>query len=183
MYFNECMSGFEHQLASHMMWEGMVIESLAITRAIHDRYGGRLRNPYNEIECSDHYARAMASYGTYLAACGFECHGPQGHLGFDPRLTPADFRAAFTAADGWGTFAQKEEGGSRQAAIEVKWGGLRLRTVRLGGLGPGQEVAAKLAGREVSASIAERDGRPVIRFDQELRLDAGQRLELIIRKA
>ena len=77
-YFNECMSGFEHQAASHMMAEGMVLESLAVTRAIHDRYHASRRNPYNEVECSDHYARAMASYGTFITACGFESHGPTG---------------------------------------------------------------------------------------------------------
>jgi len=60
MYFNECMTGFEWQVASHMIWEGMIIEGLTVARAIHDRYDAALRNPYNEIECSDHYARAMA---------------------------------------------------------------------------------------------------------------------------
>ena len=46
----------------------------------------------------------MASYGVFLAACGYEYHGPKGHLAFAPRLTPEDFRAAFTAAEGWGRF-------------------------------------------------------------------------------
>src|SRR6185436_17623945 len=67
-YFNECMSGFEHQVASHMVWEGLLLEGFAITRAIHERYDPARRNPWNEVECGDHYARAMASYGTFLAA-------------------------------------------------------------------------------------------------------------------
>src|SRR6185437_10209670 len=46
-YFNECMSGVEHQVASHLMSEGMVKESLALTRSIHDRYHATKRNPYN----------------------------------------------------------------------------------------------------------------------------------------
>ncbi len=83
MYFNECMSGFEHQAAAHMVWEGMVMEGLAVTRAIHDRYHARRRNPYNEIECSDHYARAMASYGTFLARADLSIAGPKG--GWDLR--------------------------------------------------------------------------------------------------
>ena len=39
---------------------------------------------------------AMASYGVFLALCGFEYHGPEGHLGFVPKLGADDFRAAFT---------------------------------------------------------------------------------------
>ena len=84
-YFHECMTGFEHQVASHMMAEGMTDEALVITRAIHDRYHAAKRNPYNEIECSDHYARAMAGYGTFITACGFEYHGPKGYLRFAPK--------------------------------------------------------------------------------------------------
>ncbi|HVV71775.1 MAG TPA: GH116 family glycosyl-hydrolase, partial [Verrucomicrobiae bacterium] len=32
-YFNECMNGFEYQVAGHMLWEGLVLEGLAVTRA------------------------------------------------------------------------------------------------------------------------------------------------------
>ena len=67
-----------------MIWEGMVTEGLAVTRAVHDRYHPSRRNPWNEVECGDHYARSMASYGVFLAACGFEYHGPKGHLGLRP---------------------------------------------------------------------------------------------------
>ncbi|MHB9007157.1 MAG: GH116 family glycosyl-hydrolase [Limisphaerales bacterium] len=128
-YFNECMSGFEHQVASHMVAEGMVLEGLAVTRAIHDRYHAARRNPFNEIECSDHYARAMASYGTFLSACGFSSHGPQGRIGFAPRLTPEDFRTPFTAAGGWGTYSQKRVPGNQNHRLEVKHGQVRLRTL------------------------------------------------------
>ena len=126
-YFNECMTGFEYQVAGHMIWEGMVQEGLAVTRAIHDRYHAVRRNPWNEVECGDHYARAMASYGVFLAACGYEYHGPKGYLAFAPRLSPENFRAAFTTAEGWGTFAQQRDGAAQQETIELKWGKLRLR--------------------------------------------------------
>ena len=123
-YFNECMSGFEHQAAAHMIAEGMVTEGLAITRAIHDRYDANLRNPYNEIECSDHYSRAMASYGTFLTACGFSYHGPSGAMSFSPKTT-GDFRAPFTAAEGWGTV----EVHAARTIVRIEWGTLRLRTL------------------------------------------------------
>ena len=65
LYFNECQSGFEHEAASNMIAEGLVQEGLAVTRAIHDRYSPSKRNPYNEIECGDHYSRSMASYASF----------------------------------------------------------------------------------------------------------------------
>lgn len=101
-YFAECMTGFEHQVASHLMAEGMVEEALVLTRCIHDRYHAAKRNPFNEIECSDHYARAMASYGTFLTTCGFEYHGPKGMLRFAPKLGAEDFKSGFVTAAGWG---------------------------------------------------------------------------------
>ncbi len=74
------MNGFEYQVAGHMIWEGMLMEGLAIARMIHDRYHASRRNPWNEVECGDHYARAKASYGVYLAACGYE-YDPKIRLG------------------------------------------------------------------------------------------------------
>lgn len=130
-YFNECMAGCEYQVAGHMLWEGMVTEGLALARAVHERYSASRRNPWNEIEFGDHYARSMASYGVFVAACGFEYHGPKGLIGFAPRLTPEKFRAPFTAAEGWGTFAQLHEAGVFHAQLELKWGHLKLTRIRL----------------------------------------------------
>ncbi len=132
-YFHECMSGFEHQVAAHMMAEGMVDESLVLTRVIHDRYHAAKRNPFNEIECSDHYARAMASYGTYINACGFSYHGPKGQIGFAPKIAAADFRAAFTAAEGWGTYSQQRQSNKQyRSQLKVNYGKLELQEFHIG---------------------------------------------------
>jgi hypothetical protein len=102
-------NGFEYQVAAHMIYEGepdseLVEKGLAVTRAVHDRYASVKRNPFNEIECGDHYARSVASYGVFLAACGYEYHGPKGYLAFAPRVKPENFRAPFTTVEGWGTY-------------------------------------------------------------------------------
>ena len=181
-YFNECMNGFEYQVAGHMIWEGMVMEGMAIARAVHDRYHALRRNPWNEIECGDHYARSMASYGVFLAACGYEYHGPKGHLGFAPRLTPEDFRAAFTTAEGWGTFSQKIEGGRMKAEIALKWGTLRVRTLSLAlpeNAKPAK-VTVTIAGKPVRVTHGLDGVRIQVSLPTDITIKTGQSLDVIV---
>ena len=131
-YFNEVWTGQEHQLAAHMIWEGMVEPAMIITRILHDRHHASKRNPYNEVECSDHYTRAMSSHGSFIAASGYEHHGPGRHIGFDPRITPERFKSAFTAAEGWGTFQQVREGARQIETLSVRYGRLRIKTLAFG---------------------------------------------------
>jgi non-lysosomal glucosylceramidase len=177
-YFNECMTGFEYQVAGHMLREGMLLEGLAVTRAIHDRYHASRRNPWNEIECGDHYARAMASYGVYLAACGCEYHGPKGHLAFGPRLTQESFKAAFTAAEGWGSYAQKTDRSRMNAKVALRWGQLRLKTLALAlpaGVRP-RRLQVTLEGRAVPATSSAKDRRVLVTLGEEVVVKAGQML-------
>jgi uncharacterized protein (DUF608 family) len=178
-YFNECMNGFEHQVAGHMIWEGMVMEGLAIERAVHDRYHASRRNPWNEIECGDHYARSMASYGVYLAACGFENHGPKGHIGFAPKLTPENFKCAFTSAEGWGSFNQKSEGGKRKAEISVRWGKLKLKTVALES-DSAHSATILHQGKPVDVKL-KRDGKRVLlTLKHSVVVSAGEKIEITV---
>ncbi|MEJ1237240.1 GH116 family glycosyl-hydrolase [Chryseolinea sp. T2] len=174
-YFHECMSGFEHQVAAHMMAEGMAEESLILTRAIHDRYHAAKRNPFNEVECSDHYARAMASYGTYITACGFTYHGPSGSIGFDPKLNKDNFKAAFTSAEGWGTYSHTKEGKQHNHHLDLKYGklvlnNLLLKSDRLKGL----TVALDNVPVRIESALENSFVR--IRFPEPLVLGKGQTL-------
>lgn len=177
-YLSECMSGFEYQVAGHMLWEGLVLEGLALTRAVHDRYRASQRNPWNEVESGDHYSRSMASYGVYLAACGYEYHGPMRHIGFSPRLTPEDFRCAFTGAESWGTYAQKIDGTKMEAALALRWGSLRLKTVSLAY--PTQcddlSLTVTLDGQNIDLTVRTANGRVLIELSNEICLLADQSL-------
>ncbi len=173
-YFNECMSGFEYQAAAHMIHEGLVTEGLAVTRAVHDRYHPRLRNPYNEVECSDHYARAMASYGVYLAVCGYQHHGPKGRLGFAPKIRPEDFRCAFTAAEGWGSYWQRYEEGGMRCGIELRFGRLELTELMVE-LPEGLQVSSAQTGRQ--RLRFEQEGRR-LRIELALQMGEGGRMEI-----
>ncbi len=181
-YFNECMSGFEHQAASHMVAEGMVPEGFAVTRAIHDRYHATRRNPFNEIECSDHYARAMASYGTFISACGFETHGPSGCIGFAPRLTSENFKAPFTAAGGWGTYEQQRAGRTQFHSLAVKHGKVRVRTlaVELAAGANVSSVTVIIGKRILPARVSQEGSRVEVTFDEDQLLTAKAKLEVSI---
>lgn len=130
-YFDECMNGFEYQVASHMVWENMITEGLSVLKAVHERYNGAKRNPYDEVECSSHYARSMAAYGVFVAVCGFEYHGPKGVLGFNPKITPENFKAPFVTAEGWGSFFQNVLGGCQYAEIDLRYGKLALNQINI----------------------------------------------------
>jgi uncharacterized protein (DUF608 family) len=182
MYFNECMSGFEWQVASHMIYEGMLKEGLAIARAIHDRYDASLRNPYNEIECSDHYARAMASYGAFISICGFEYHGPKGHIAFSPRLTPENFKAPFIAAEGWGTFSQKREENTQTELIDLHWGQLTLRQMAFD-LPVGKtarKVQVAVNGNMVKTNHRMTENRVIVSLAEPAKSQAGQEIKIKI---
>ena len=182
-YFNECMNGFEYQLAGHMIWEGMLEQGLAIARAVHDRYDGSRRNPWNEVECGDHYARSMASYGVFIAACGFEYHGPKGHIGFAPRLTPENFKAPFTAAEGWGSFEQRAQGKELNASIEIKYGKLRVKSIALVPVKGTQPASATVSvnGRPLDCKLALKDGKAIISLAADAVIQAGESLEAVVR--
>jgi hypothetical protein len=128
-YKSEVWTGIEYQVAGNMVWEGMVDEALTICRGVHDRYHPAKHNPFNEVECGDHYARAMASWGVYTALAGYEYHGPKGHIGFAPRITPESFRAAFTTAESWGLFTQKLDDKKQYEQIKLRWGQLNVKSL------------------------------------------------------
>jgi uncharacterized protein (DUF608 family) len=209
-YRDEVWTGCEYQVAGHMIWEGLVEEGLAIVRGIHERYDGRIRNPWNEVECGDHYARAMASWGVYLALLGFEYDGPAGVLGFAPRVKPDAFSAAFTAAEGFGVLRQQREPGLQKNELELVRGRLRLRELRVE---LAESASAGLADVRVDVALrsivrpatpadpskpkppvqprvvaigakTRRDGRRLfVTFDQEQRLEASDQLEVTIHHA
>jgi uncharacterized protein (DUF608 family) len=105
VYSDEVWSGIEYQVATHLVYEGLVDEGLEIVRAVRDRHDGVRRNPWNEAECGNHYARSMASWGVLLALTGQQYDASTGRLEIAPR--PEAFRDGIaripvTTGTGWG---------------------------------------------------------------------------------
>ncbi|MDE3740963.1 GH116 family glycosyl-hydrolase [Maribacter polysaccharolyticus] len=177
-YYNECMSGFEWQVSAHMIWEGMLEKGLAIGKAISDRYQPQHRNPYNEVECGDHYARAMASYSAFMAMCGYRYNGPEGKLAFGPRMQQDDFKAAFTTAEGWGQFVQKIDADMLTAEIDLRYGKLMLKEFTLDKVEgvAAKDVKVELNGNKVGSSFKEASNNYVVQFTTDLSFDEGSKL-------
>jgi len=183
-YREEVWTGIEYQVAGNMIWEDMTTEGLAICRGVEDRYQPAKHNPFNEIECGDHYARAMASWGVYTALSGFEYHGPKGHMGFAPRVTPDNFRAAFTAAEGWGSFAQTRDAQSQQEQLDLRWGRLTLNDLAFAVPQDWKAVTvtARIASKPVNIQQLVQDGRVQILLGSPVTLSQGQKMVIEIRR-
>ncbi len=183
-YREEIWTGIEYQVAGHMVWENMIPEALAICHAVQERYQPAQHNPFNEVECGDHYARAMASWGVYTALAGFEYDGPKRHVGFAPRVTPENFRAAFTAAEGWGSFSQTRRGTVQREQIELRWGRLTLQSLAfaLPADWTTAGVAVRLNDKDLSNKTLFGAGRVEIEMNDSQTLSPGDRLEVEIRR-
>ena len=120
VYSDEVWTGIEYQVASHLIYEGFVDEGLKIVEAARARHDGVKRSPWNEVECGNHYARSLASYGVLLALTGFNCDAVGKKLTFSPAIKTGDFSAFFCCPAGWGVF-HRENGVGR---IETLYGDL-----------------------------------------------------------
>jgi uncharacterized protein (DUF608 family) len=182
-YRDEVWTGIEYQVAGHMAWEGMVTEALAICRAVHERYHPAKRNPWNEIECGDHYARALASWGVLTGLMGFEVDAPAGRVAFAPRITPEEFRGAFTGAEGWGSYAQRRKIREQQCEMKLAWGRLPLRKLDLA-LPEGvkaTEIEAQLGDAALEVSSEQKGDSLHLSFAQNPVVVAGQALIVLLR--
>ncbi len=183
-YRDEIWTGIEYQVATGLILEGMLDEALVILKAIDDRYDGALHNPWNEVECGDHYARAMAAWGAYQALCGFVYDGPAGMIGMAPRLTPERFGAFFTGAEGWGLMSQSRTELQQENRLEVRWGSLRVSQF-VPELADGvrePKVDVTLDGKALAAAVhQDHRGRTVATLGTPAVVRAGKQIDFIWR--
>lgn len=128
-YCEETMHGFEYQLAGLFISEGMVDEGLEIVRSVRDRYDGKKRNPWNEIECGSNYARSMASFALLPIFSGFTFDLPHGEIGFNPieLEKTQEFHCLWAAGSGWGQVDINE----KSVVLYVYEGELKLKCLRI----------------------------------------------------
>ena len=99
-YSNEVWTGYEYEVASHLMMIGEVNKGLDIVKACRDRYDGRVRNPFDEYECGHWYARAMSSYALIQGLTGLRYDAITQELFIDSRV--GDFTGFISTETGYG---------------------------------------------------------------------------------
>lgn len=128
VYSNEVWTGIEYQVASHLMFEGMVEEGLEIVRTCRKRYTGKNRNPFNEYECGSWYARAMSSYSMIQALTGVRYDAVEGTLYFDSKIGN-DFSCFLSTENGFGTAGLK----AGKPFVDVKLGEIEIKSCFVSG--------------------------------------------------
>jgi hypothetical protein len=180
-YSDEVWTGIEYQVAAHLIYAGLVDEGLTVVRGLRDRHDGERRNPWNEFECGNHYARAMASWSLLLALSGFRYSAPAGQISFAPVVNADKFRSFFSTGASWGNFAQAHNNSSFTATLELRAGSLRLQRIELCPLTTPTQVSVTLGGRPIAAHIEPAGADVVIALHQEVSLIAGDQIEIRLR--
>lgn len=185
LYSDEVWTGMEYQVAALLIAEGFFDDGVKIVRGARRRYDGRQRSPWNDIECGDHYARAMSSWSMLEAASGQRTNAPEGLLAFEPRSTPGKFRCFFIAAEGWGTFEQRigrDRAATQQDTLRVAYGQVRLRALEVAYQSGGAAGSATAYLNGHAAGLEARASGKTVRVSsaQELVIRAGDTLKVEI---
>jgi uncharacterized protein (DUF608 family) len=151
-YAQETMHGMEYAFGSLLMSYGLVEEGVRVYAAVRDRYDGRHRNPWNEIECGSNYARSMASWAAVVVLSGFTFDMTRGHIGFDPKVQLGRvFSSLWSGPGAYGTVAFRD--GS--VVLRILGGDMALSSLGLPGLDA--DVTVELNGRPVAAQVRDRE--------------------------
>jgi len=178
-YCDEVWTGIEYQVAAHCTMEGMVDEGLEILEALRRRYDGSRRNPYNEIECGDHYSRAMAGWSITEALSGLRYDGTQNSIRFSPVRSENSTKLPFVIGSAWGTVSFGSNGNTR-ADLDCAFGEVTLRKLVLDDVEPGNFVV-RLGDTAVQESANWDSGRLTLEFANPVTISAGQRLSISAR--
>ncbi len=103
-------------------------------------------------------------------------------LEFAPRLKPAEFKAAFVTAGGWGTVEQIRSGGGQENRITLEHGQIQIEIlcVNVPEARSIKTAVVSLAGNRVKNAFAQDGHRLCMTLNETLQLSAGETLEIEI---
>jgi hypothetical protein len=186
-YSGETQNGYEYQAAILMIQEGLVREGMTAVKAIRDRYDGEKRNPWNEFECGNNYARSMASYAMVPTFSGFAYDMVKGEIGFDPIVVGDNdvleggyqgdgYKTIWSLDSGWGVFALKDGA----ATLSVLGGSLNLKKLMLPGGYKKVELRTSDGNYTRVAAVINRQENGCSEIAFENVVEIGERDELVL---
>jgi uncharacterized protein (DUF608 family) len=176
-YCDEVWTGMEYQVAAHCIMEGLIDEGLGIASDLRRRYDGTKRNPYNEIECGDHYSRAMAGWSLLEALSGLRYDATAASVRFAPAGAPECFQAPVVLGGGWGTYTQERDATGTHVRLDCVHGEFRLRRLTLDNIDAG-EARVVMPDGQSEPNIAHKDDELTISFADEIVVRAGETLRI-----
>ncbi|NOU35764.1 MAG: hypothetical protein HOO88_03195 [Kiritimatiellaceae bacterium] len=133
---NTCWTGVELEMASFLIYEGMLDEGLMLIKNVDDRY--RKNGMYfDHQEYGGHYFRPMSAWSIINAMAGLGIK--HGEYTFAPKLNRADVKLFFAAPDTYGHFIRT----SGSVKIKTAGGELKIKKLTV-------ELAAPAASAKVS---------------------------------
>jgi len=157
LYCDETMNGYEYQVAANLLYEGYILEGLAVIKAVRDRYDGEKRNPYCEFEWGNHYVRSLQNYSSLLALSGFRYSAVENKIRLAPKIYQKDFRVFFSVDSAWGLLSQKITENKQTIKIDVKKGVLPVEKINIKKYEPVGDVTIKFEGEEIKGKICRPD--------------------------
>jgi uncharacterized protein (DUF608 family) len=135
IYYNEVWTGVEYEVASLCLYTDNVKNALKILQSVRKRYDGTRRNPWNEIECGDHYIRAMSSWTLLHAFTGFRYIREMFQFQLGPKTDSDMFTTFFITKNAWGQASQKTKEEKLSFKLSVAHGELKLKSIRMNSIG------------------------------------------------
>jgi len=174
VYSDEVWTGIEYQVAASLIYAGHMDEGLKIVRSTRDRYRGFNRNPWDELECGHHYARAMASWALLLALSGFQYDGVDHTLSFFPKINENDFYTFWSTGRGWGSCAVDP----KKAVLNVAFGSLELKQLSFSSSYPWKSLkACTLDSIPVKCRLVSDQNQHKLVFEGPVEIQKGQSLQ------
>jgi len=170
-----------HAFVGLCFYEGLKDIGLQALTTLRKCYDGTRRSPWNEIECGDYYARAMAAFLYFEIATGQEWEYATEtafKLKFAPRFTPEAFRGFFILGSAWGQYSQIADGPRKNgiAKVEVKHGILELAEFTV--MFSSSSAIVTLDEKVLSdvKMIPKANGEMCLKFPSHVKIEEGQSL-------
>jgi hypothetical protein len=114
-----------------MLYDGQYEIGLKTMSDIRARYDGKKRNPFNEAEWGNHYARSMMAWGSILACTGFH------YSAVDKSMRFTDKAGKYFWSNGYqyGTIEVRDKEDDKSVLFSVLNGEISLKSFSLNGFG------------------------------------------------